>query len=56
MFPTTLIPSVALSPSIVVPVQVNDDVAVNDLLRFDIDAVSTTAPKGLHVTLEFRLP
>ena len=34
----------------------NDDVAENDLLRVDVDAVSTTAPKGLIVTCEFRLP
>ena len=34
----------------------NDDVATNDVLRLDIDAVSTTAPKGLIVTMEFRLP
>lgn len=34
----------------------NDDVATNDLLRIDVDAVSTTAPKGLIVTLEFRIP
>jgi hypothetical protein len=33
----------------------NDDVATNDLLRIDIDAVSTTKPKGLLVTLEFAL-
>lgn len=33
-----------------------DDVATNDLLRIDIDAVSTTAPKGLIVRLEFRNP
>lgn len=33
-----------------------DDVATNDLLRIDVDAVSTTAPKGLIVTLIFRLP
>ena len=31
----------------------NDDVATNDLLRIDVDAVSTTPPKGLLVTLEF---
>lgn len=31
-----------------------DDVATNDLLRIDIDAVSTTAPKGLILRLEFR--
>lgn len=30
-----------------------DDVATNDLLRIDIDAVSGTAPKGLLVTMEF---
>lgn len=34
----------------------NDDVATNDLLRVDVDAISTTAPKGLIVTLEFSLP
>ena len=34
----------------------NDDVATNDLLRIDVDAVSTTAADGLIVTLEFRLP
>ena len=34
----------------------NDDVAENDLLRIDVDTVSTTAPKGLIVTLGFRLP
>jgi len=34
----------------------NDDVADDDLLRIDIDAVSTTAPLGLIVTMEFRLP
>lgn len=33
-----------------------DDVATNDLIRVDIDAVSTTAPKGLILTLEFLLP
>lgn len=33
-----------------------DDVATNDLLRIDIDAVSTTAPKGLIVRLGFALP
>jgi collagen triple helix repeat protein len=31
----------------------HDDVATNDLLRIDVDAVSTIAPKGLLVTLEF---
>ncbi|MGI9502948.1 MAG: hypothetical protein ACR2RE_07840, partial [Geminicoccaceae bacterium] len=34
----------------------NDDVATGDQLRFDVDAVSTTAPKGLIVELQFRLP
>lgn len=33
-----------------------DDVATNDVLRIDVDSVSTTAPKGLQVILEFRLP
>lgn len=32
------------------------NVSDNELLRIDIDAVSTTAAKGLIVTLEFRLP
>lgn len=34
----------------------NDDVAAGDKIRFDIDAVSTTAAKGLWVEMEFRLP
>ena len=34
----------------------NDDVATNDMLRIDVDAVSTTSPKGLIITLVFRLP
>jgi hypothetical protein len=34
----------------------NDDVATGDVLRIDVDAVSTTAPKGLLVELQFRLP
>lgn len=34
----------------------NDDVATNDLIRVDIDAVSTTPATGLIVTLTFRLP
>ena len=33
-----------------------DDVAINDLLRIDVDAVATTPAKGLIVTLDFRLP
>ena len=32
----------------------NDDVLENDLIRIDIDAVQTTAPKGLLVTLGFE--
>lgn len=34
----------------------NDDVATGNILRIDVDAVSTTAPKGLLVELQFRLP
>ena len=34
----------------------NDDVATNDLIRIDIDAVQTTAAKGLIVTLGFDNP
>lgn len=34
----------------------NDDVATNDLIAIDVDAISTTPAKGLVVTLEFRLP
>lgn len=34
----------------------NDDVAENDVIRIDVDAISTTAPKGLLITLGFRLP
>ena len=33
-----------------------DDVVTNDLIRIDIDAVSTTPAQGLIVTLIFRLP
>jgi hypothetical protein len=32
----------------------HDDVATNDLLRIDIDAVQTTAPYGLIILLEFQ--
>lgn len=32
----------------------NDDVATGDQLRIDVDAVSTTPPKGLLVELQFR--
>ncbi len=34
----------------------NDDVATNDVIRVDVDSVSTTAPQGLMVVLEFQLP
>lgn len=33
-----------------------DDVATNDVIRIDIDSISTTKPKGLMVVLEFQLP
>lgn len=34
----------------------NDDVAGGDRIRIDVDTVSTTAPKGLIITLIFGLP
>lgn len=34
----------------------NDHVNTNDLIRIDVDAVHTTAAKGLIVTLGFQLP
>jgi hypothetical protein len=34
----------------------NDDVATHDMIRIDVDAVSTTAPKGLIITLNFDRP
>jgi hypothetical protein len=34
----------------------NDDVAAYDVLRIDVDAVQTTAAKGMIIVLEFRLP
>lgn len=34
----------------------NDDVATGDSLRIDVDAVHTTAAKGLLVEMTFRLP
>jgi len=34
----------------------NDDVATNDLLAVDVDAVQTTKAKGMIITLEFALP
>lgn len=33
-----------------------DDLTTNDILRIDIDAVSTTKAKGLIITIECRLP
>ncbi len=33
-----------------------DDVATNDIIRIDVDSVSTTAPLVLMVQLEFQLP
>ena len=33
-----------------------DDVALNDVIRLDIDAVGGTAAKGLCVTLTFEMP
>lgn len=34
----------------------NDDVATDQVIRVDVDAVHTTAAKGLIITLSFRLP
>jgi len=34
----------------------NDDVATGDIIRIDVDAVSTTEPLGLLVELTFQLP
>ena len=33
----------------------HDDVATGDIIRIDVDTLSTTKPKGLVVTLAFRL-
>jgi hypothetical protein len=33
-----------------------DDVATNDVIAIDIDAISTTPAKGLYVQLGFELP
>lgn len=33
-----------------------DDVTTNDILRIDVDAVSSTEAKGLIITMTFRLP
>jgi len=51
--------SIASGATVGTPGTVNetyDDVATNDVLQVDVSAVSTTAPKGLMVMLEFRLP
>lgn len=34
----------------------NDDVATDQVIRVDVDAIHTTAAKGLIITLSFRLP
>jgi hypothetical protein len=34
----------------------HDDLATGDELRFDVDAISTTAPKGLQVCFDAQLP
>jgi len=34
----------------------NDDISENDIIRIDVDAVQTTEPEGLIVTMGFRLP
>ena len=34
----------------------HDDVATGDVIRFDCDTLSTTKPKGLIISLAFRLP
>jgi 2-methylaconitate cis-trans-isomerase PrpF len=33
-----------------------DGVSTNDKMRVKVESVSTTAPKGLYVICEFRLP
>jgi hypothetical protein len=33
-----------------------DDISSYDVLRIDVDAISTTAPKGLIITMGFQLP
>ena len=34
----------------------NDDVATDQVLRINVDAVSTTAPQGLQIRMVFKLP
>ena len=46
--------STAATPAVISATE--DDVTTNDVLRIDVDAVSTTPAKGLIVTLIFRLP
>ena len=51
--------SIASGATVGTPGTINtsyDDVVTNDRLRIDVDAVSTTAPLGLLVILEFQLP
>lgn len=51
--------SIASGETIGTPGTINasyDDVATNDILRIHVDAVSSTAPKGLNVVLEFEKP
>lgn len=44
----------AATPAVIDPTK--DDVVTNDLLAIDIDAISSTAPKGLIIRLRFALP
>ncbi len=46
--------STAAAPAVIDTTK--DDVATNDLLRIDVDAVSTTPAVGLIVRLRFQLP
>jgi len=51
---TEVASSTAATPAVVDTGQ--DDVMENDLIRIDVDAVSTTAPKGLIINLRFAFP
>lgn len=44
----------AATPAVIDTAQ--DDLTENDVIRIDVDAVSTTAAKGLIVTLDLQLP
>ena len=51
--------SIASGETVGTPGTINtsyDDVLTNDVLRVDVTTMSTTAPKGLLVVLEFGLP